>query len=346
MQSRRRTTIKDIASECGVSLSTVSLVLNNNPRISEVTRLKVLDSVKKHGYQPNQQARGLASKSSRIISVVVPNLKHVFSDVYFGEIVSGIHEAASDAGYKIMLDVANEAFIQRREYLSLLESRRADGMLFIAASMQESYLKDFAGNDNHAFLMVNHYFPNVEIPYLTVDYKQSAELAADHLLSLGHRAIGLVAGTNTYTGVDFRDAFRARCLSHGLSEASVPWEDGGLLWNQEGGYDAAQRLLARHPNLTALMCANDRMAIGAMRLLASRKIRIPEDMSIMGVDDIPNAAYTSPSLTTIRHDLFAIGRLAFERVLALFKREIASCHEVLPAELVVRESTSTPIPRG
>jgi len=340
LQNRRRTTIKDIAKECGVSLSTVSLVLNNNPRISDKTREKVLESVKRHGYQPNQQARGLASKSSRMISVVVPNLKHVFSDVYFGEIVSGIHEAASESGYKLMLDVANDAFVQSREYLSLLESRRADGMLFIAASMNESYLKDFAANDNHAFLMVNHYFPNTDISYIAVDYKKSAELAADHLLSLGHRSIGLIAGTNTYTGVDFRDAFRSRIMAQGVSEEHVPWEDGGLLWNQEGGHDAARRLLDRHPKLTAIMCANDRLAIGAMRQVASRDIKIPGDLSIMGVDDIPAAAYTSPSLTTIRHDLFSMGRLAFDRVLSLFKREIGSCYEVLPAELITRESTA------
>jgi DNA-binding LacI/PurR family transcriptional regulator len=106
-----RTTIKDIARECGVSLSTVSLVLNNNPRISSSTREKVLKAVDKHQYQPNAFARSLASQSSRVLSVVVPNLNHVFADVYFGEIVSGIYEEATDQGYKILFDVANQRFV-------------------------------------------------------------------------------------------------------------------------------------------------------------------------------------------------------------------------------------------
>ena len=121
-----RTTIKDIARDCGVSLSTVSLVLNNNPRISAKTREAVLASVDKHGYQPNASARNLASRASHTLSVAVPALSHVFADVYFGEIVSGIYDRASEAGYKVMLDLANPKFIESKEYLNLLKSRRAD----------------------------------------------------------------------------------------------------------------------------------------------------------------------------------------------------------------------------
>lgn len=334
----RKTTIKDIARECGVSLSTVSLVLNNNPRISEKTRKRVLASVRKHGYQPNVQARSLASRTSHTLSVVVPHLNHVFADIYFGEIVSGIYDYASSQNYKIMLDVANTSFVANEEYLNLLKSRRADGMLFIASSIDDTYLRVFE-KAPYAFLLVNHYFPDSKINFLAVDYKQSARQAADHLLDLGHRQIGLIAGVNTYTGRDFRDAFIARCLERGLDSHHVIWTAGGRDWSQEEGFEAARILLEKNPQLTAIMAGNDRMAIGAMRCVHTRGLSVPDDISIMGVDDISQAAFTTPGLTTIRHNLYQMGRLACERLLALFRKEMTECHEYLTSALVIREST-------
>jgi len=333
-----RTTIKDIAKECGVSLSTVSLVLNNNPRISEKTRGRVLASVKRHSYQPNIHARGLASQTSQALSVVVPHLNHVFADIYFGEIVSGIYDRATEKGYKVVLDVANHKFVESHEYLNLLKSRRADGMLFIASSIDDRYLLEFE-NSSYTFLLVNHFYPGSSLNYLGVDYKDSARQAADHLVGLGHRAIGIIAGTNTHTGLDFRDAFIARCKHLGLQAQDLPWADGGREWSQEGGYEAAQQLFARHEGITAIMAGNDRLAIGAMSFVNKRGLRVPQDVSVMGVDDIPQASFTAPALTTIRHELYQMGEVACERMLALFRNEISSCHEVLPVKLVVRDST-------
>lgn len=332
-----RTTIKDIARECGVSLSTVSLVLNDNPRISEKTRQKVQEAVRRHSYQPNQQARGLASKSSSIMSVVVPNLKHVFSDAYFGEILSGIHSEASEAGYKILLDVANERFAKNQDYINIIRSRRADGMLFIASSVNEAYLCELE-EYKLPFVLVNHYYPTSQLNYIAIDYKTSAQIAADHLISLGHRRIGLIAGTNTYTGLDFRDAFLSHCRQSEMPDRDVLWEDGGA-WNQEGGYESARRLLERQPGLTAIMAGNDRMAIGAISYLTNRGLKVPEDISVMGVDDIQDAAFTSPALTTIRHDLFEVGSRSFQRLLGIFRQEIEACHELMPVSLLEREST-------
>jgi DNA-binding LacI/PurR family transcriptional regulator len=333
-----RTTIKDIARECGVSLSTVSLVLNNNPRISEETRTKVLAVVEKHGYQPNINARGLASRSSKTLSVVVPHLNHVFADIYFGEIVSGIYDRATEQNYKVILDIANAKFVESQEYLNLLKSKRADGMLFIASSIHDQYLKAFENNP-FAFLLVNHYFPNSSLNYITVDYRASAIQAADHLLNLGHRNIAIIAGTNTYTGIEFRKSFIERCMSRGLKESHLPWIDGGKDWSQENGFEAARQLLSKHPQLTAIMAANDRMAIGAMRYVMKQGLRVPQDISVMGVDDIPEAAFVTPGLTTIRHDLYQLGALACDRLLALFREEITKCRELLPVKLVEREST-------
>ncbi|OGV42583.1 MAG: hypothetical protein A2X46_04780 [Lentisphaerae bacterium GWF2_57_35] len=333
-----RTTIKDIARECGVSLSTVSLVLNNNPRISEETRAKVLGVVEKHGYQPNINARGLASRSSKTLSVVVPHLNHVFADIYFGEIVSGIYDRATEQNYKVILDVANAKFVESQEYLNLLKSKRVDGMLFIASSINDTYLKAFESHP-FAFLLVNHYFPNSALNFIAVDYRASAFQAADHLTTLGHHHIGIIAGTNTHTGIEFRQSFIERCQSRGLKESNLPWIDGGRDWSQENGFEAARQLLTKNKNLTAIMAGNDRMAIGAMRYVVKQGLRVPQDISIMGVDDIPEAAFITPGLTTIRHDLYQLGALACDRMLALFREQITKCRELLAVKLVEREST-------
>ena len=331
-----RTTIKDIARECGVSLSTVSLVLNNNPRISQATREKVMASVDKHEYQPNAFARSLASRSSQAISVVVPHLNHVFADVYFGELVSGVYDRASELDYKVLLDVANVKFVQSQEYIRLLKSRRVDGMLFIGSSVHDSYLQDFV-NEPYPFILVNHHLPDAGINSIEADYHQSARLAAEHLVGLGHRKIGLIVGTNTHTARQFHEAFQAACVNLGIKPADLAWADGWF--TEQGGEEATHWLLDRNPGITAIMGGNDKMAFGAMRYLVKKGLKVPDAVSVMGMDDIPTAQFSIPALTTIRHDLYKIGQLAVDNVIKLFKKEIESYHEVLPVHLEVRETT-------
>lgn len=337
----RRTTIKDIARECGVSLSTVSLVLNNNPRISAETRDKVLAAVERHQYQPNVFARSLASKSSRALSVVVPHLNHVFSDVYFGEIVSGIYERASEVGYKVLIDVADPRFVQGQEYLRLLKSRRVDGMLFLGSSIHDTYLQQMA-SASYPFLLVNHHYPACKLPFVEVDYVAAARLAAEHLIGLGHRRIGLVLGTNTHTASDFHRAFVAICRDRGLREQDLPWADGSF--SESGGLAAAQWLLERRGDLTAFMCGNDKMAIGVIRHLVKSGSRVPADLSVMGVDDLPAARILLPALTTIGLNLYTLGQRSVDNLLALFRKERTESRDVLPVSLLVRESTG-PAPR-
>jgi DNA-binding LacI/PurR family transcriptional regulator len=312
------------------------LVLNNSPRISETTRKKVMDSVRRNDYQPNVHARGLVSRSSMVLSVTVPALDHVFADIYFGEIVSGIYDRASEDGYKILLDIAREGFIQRQEYLSILKSRRADGMLFIASSKADTYLRDFE-QESYPFLLVNHYFPGSSLDFLSADYRRCGEMAARHFLDLGHRRIGLIAGLNTYTGIDFRDSFLETCTGNGIPADQIVWVDSE--WNEQGGFEAARQILNKAPGLTAIMCANDRMAIGAMRHLLLAGKEIPGDISVMGMDDIEAARFTTPGLTTIRLDLYQIGRKACTRLLGILNDASENCTELIPAKLVPREST-------
>lgn len=331
-----RPTIKDIAKACDVSLSTVSLVLNHNPRISQDTRDKVLAAVEQYGYQPNAFARSLASKSSQALSVVVPHLNHVFADVYFGEIVSGIYEAAVDIGFKVLLDVANPKFISSKEYLKLLKSRRVDGLLYVGSSIYDEFLFELE-NASYPALLVNHYFPGRNLNFIAADYAATGRIAAEHLLGLGHRSIGVIAGTNTHTALDFQRHFIDACARAGIRREDILWADGWF--TEQGGHEGAQWLLQRNPNLTAIMAGNDKMAIGAIRCLRELNKRIPDDISVMGVDDVPAASFSVPGVTTVRHELYQIGRLAVEGLLDVVRKRAPTSQKVLPAKLVVREST-------
>jgi len=335
----RRTTIKDIAEECGVSLSTVSLVLNDNPRISKATREKVLATVARHGYEPNVHARGLASKSSRTVSVVVPQLQHVFADVYFGEIVSGIYDYATESRYKILLDVANLRYVQTREYMNILKSKRADGMLVVGATLEDNYLRAFE-DEPYPFMLINSYFPDSPVNFVAADYVDSARQAADHLLQLGHRKMALVGGTNLSSCNDFLQAFTERCLTAGMSAEDLPYEEAQF--TEEHGVAAAERVLDLHPEVTAIICANDRLAVGALRALHQRGVSVPDDMSVMGLDDLPQANFTTPGLTTVHHQLFHMGRRACQQLIDMFRGRTRSCQEFLPTRLIERESTGLP----
>lgn len=335
-RKKKAVTIIEIAKECKVSPSTVSLVLNNSPKIKQATKDRVLAAAQKLNYEPNEFARGLVSRRSRTLSVTVPALDHVFSDVYFGEIISGIYDEAYENGYKILLDIAQESFIGNKEYLTVLRNRRADGMLYIASTTEDRFLLEFE-NEPYPLVLVNHYFPDSTLNFLSVDYETCAVLAANHLLELGHRHIGLIAGTNTFTGLDFRDRFLEQCQTHGIPEAQLPWTDAE--WDEHGGYEAARKLIARYPEITAIMAANDRMAIGAMRYLLAEGVDVPTQVSVMGMDNIPSARYSNPGLSTIRMNFYEVGRQSCRRLLGLLDGSITSCREKLEPTLVVREST-------
>jgi len=276
-------TIKDIARECSVSLSTVSLVINGNPRISEKTRKRVLEAVKKYDYKPNAQARGLVSRASYTLSVVVPDLSRAFGDIYYGPLIGGIYECATERGYKILLDMNNESFRRRKEYLDMLKTGRVDGMLFIATNNFDAFVGELVGTP-YAALLVNNHLPGQKLSHVSADYPQSARLAAEHILGLGHRRIGVIGGTNVATATVFNQALTEALEEGGVAADAIPFRDGGF--TEPGGFEAARALTENRPDLTALIAGNDRMAIGALRYLEMKGRKVPQEVSVMGVDDI------------------------------------------------------------
>ena len=334
---KRRYTIKDIAEQSKVSLSTVSLVLNGNPRISAATRDRVHQTIERLGYQPNRMARALAWRHTRTLGILMPQLKHGFADVYFGEIVSGIYDKACKLGYKILLEVARTEFVQNKEYLQLYDQKFVDGILFIGANARHHFLSDFA-DGTRPLLMVNNYSKQCDLNYVVSNYRYGAWQAVQHLIKLGHRRIGFIGGglNEIQTSHDIFESFK-EVLAERKIELDPALVADGLL-TEEGGMKAAETLLRHDPQLTAFFALNDKMALGAMKTLSELGLRVPQDIAVVGFDDIPQASYAIPGLTTVHQPLYEIGKQSCERLIELIHGKTERVQEVVPIYLVVRES--------
>ena len=337
MSEKRRYTIKDIAEQSGVSLSTVSLVLNGNPRISTTTRDRVHKIMKRLGYQPNRMARALAWRHTRTLAVLMPQLKHGFADVYFGEIVSGIYDKACKLGYKILLEVARTDFVESKEYLQLFDQKFVDGILFIGANSKHRFLGDFV-DGTRPLLMVNNYSKDFDLNYVVSNYRYGAWQAAQHLIKLGHRRIGFIGGGmhEIQTSLDVFESFQEVLAERKIGIDPNLIVDGWL--TEEGGMKAAEELLRHDSQLTAIFAMNDKMALGAIKKLNELGLRVPEDVAVIGFDDIPQAAFSIPGLTTVHQPLYEIGKQSCERLIELIHGKTERVQEVVPIYLVVRES--------
>ena len=336
-ESKKRYTIKDVAEQSGVSLSTVSLVLNDNPRISQATRARVLKTIERLGYQPNRMARALAWRHTRTLAILVPQLRHTFADVYFGEIVSGIYDRASRLGYKILLEVARNEFIENKEYLQLYDQKFIDGIMFIGANSRHRFIAELA-DGTRPFMLVNNYTKEFDLNYVVSNYRYGGWQAAKHLVRLGHQRIGFISGgvAEIQTSQDILESFKEV-----LEESVIAYDpklivDGWL--TEEGGIKAAEELLRQNPDVTAIFALNDKMALGAMKKMNELGLRVPQDVAVVGFDDIPQASFAIPGLTTIHQPLYEIGKLACERMVELIHGKVSRVQEVIPIYLTVRES--------
>jgi DNA-binding LacI/PurR family transcriptional regulator len=311
--------------------------MNDHPRISAATKKRVRRVMEEVGYRPNRLAQNLSRKDTQMLAVILPSLNHAFADKYFGELISGICDRARKLGFKIMLEQATPEFIKDRQHIELFERRFVDGVLCLGNSDRHPFLTDF-GAGKHPMIIVNNYFPQWDLDHAVCDYRGGAEQAMDYLLQLGHRRIGLVMGSKwVRTARDVVEVYEAKLREAGV-EPKETWREDGL-FTEAGGAAAAQQLMTQHPEITAIFASNDKMAIGAMSYLQQSGKRVPEDISIVGFDDMADAAFASPSLTTVHLPLYEVGVLACERLVNRIQGRAEPVRAVLPTHLVVRKST-------
>lgn len=330
----KRVSIRQIAERAGVSTATVSMVLNDNPKITAATAQKVRAVIDHAGYQPNRIAQSLSGKYTRILGVLLPTLRHALADPYFGELISGICDRAARLGHKVTLESAKPDFIREKKHLELFDRRFVDGVLCIGFNDRHTFLKDLAAA-GHPAIVVNNQFDDWNIDQIVCDYRSGADQVMTYLQQLGHQHIGLIHGSP--------DVHTARVITQVFQHRSPHLDETYLAdgrFTEEHGLAAANTLLDRHPDLTAIFAGNDKMALGAIRALAKRNIKVPEQVSVVGFDDIPYSQFVTPALTTVHLPFYEAGDLACEKLIQRIRGNKDRINQTLPTHLVLRESTA------
>jgi DNA-binding LacI/PurR family transcriptional regulator len=329
--------MRDVAERLGVSVSTVSLVLSGDTRIPEDTARRVLQTVKAMEYRPNLLARSLARRSSRTIAVILPEFAFVKNKPFYLEVLAGIHSQTQPAGYKMVVEAANRVFLARRYYLRMLKEQSADGMLYLAASINDGFLHDVE-KEPFPFVSLTSYADGVDLPIACNNDKEAARMAVKHLVSLGHKKIGFIQGMADMSYSRDRELGYRTAMKEAGVDIDPNWLQLGDL-NKETARQAAMAL-AEH-KITAIVASSDVMAYGALRGLKAAGRRVPEDVALVGIDDVDFSAWTVPSLTTVRVHLRETAELAAKYVLRRAQAPNMPKNpltEIPLPELIVRES--------
>jgi LacI family transcriptional regulator len=328
-------TLEDIGRLAGVSRSTVSRVINNQPSVRPDVRDRVEEVIRRTGYAPNVAARSLVSGRSGVIGLVIPSRVHaLFEDPYFARLIQGISTASNQSGTTLSLFLFQNEEEEAALYPRVVTSGFLDGLIITATRMADPLLASVAGGDIPV-VMVGR--PDIAgVSYVDVDNHGGARRAATHLAGLGYQRIGMVgAPVSTTAGVDRLNGFIEGLALNGRVLHPSLRIDGDF--SEASGYRAMRRLIPQRPD--AVFAASDTMAVGALRALREAGIRVPQDVALMGFDGLPTSETSIPALTTIRQPVADTGARAV-RVLNDLVTGVATAPvaEILPVELVVRES--------
>jgi LacI family transcriptional regulator len=330
---RKKVTIQDVAQAAGVSRQTVSRAINNRDEISVETRTRIMAIVEQMGYRPSSIARGLATQHTRTLGLVIPDVANPF----FSEVARGAEHAAYAEGYTVFLCNTDENPQRELAILQLLEEQRVDGVVLCSSRLDEEALRAMLTR-HPTVVLVNRQLEVSEVSTVLLEDKLGAQLLTQHLIDTGHQAIGFLAGPRaSMSGSKRAEGYFATLTASALTH------DPGWIHScaptVQGGHEAAQTLLIQHPELTALFCYNDLVAIGTLKACADLGRTVPDDLAIVGFDDIPLAALVTPPLTTCRVPRYEVGAQAMRLLLDHINGCTDACTEIiLSPELIVRAS--------
>lgn len=331
---KTRATIHDVARHAAVSYQTVSRVVNNHPSVSPDTRARVKAAIRELGYHPNKVAKSLVVNQSHTLAIMTFGMNHYGP----AQMVLNIERAAKNLGYDLIFSNINEASHgQIQKALGSLAGRQVDGILAIAPVVGISYEEMVAFCGDVPIVQIDPEF-GLEVPSVIVDQKYGSQIATEHLISLGHQKIAEISGPLNWFGAIARhEQWLATMQQAGLTPGMSVEGD----WSAKSGYEAARRLIKAGKSFTALVVGNDQMALGAIYALHEHHLRVPQDISIVGFDDIPESAFFNPPLTTIQQDFNQLGEIGVKYLLALLHEPDAQIeqHIILP-KLTVRQSTA------
>jgi len=339
----RKVTLRDISEVTGFSVNTVSRALNDRSEISKETKAKIQDVAKKLGYRPNRLAQGLRKQRSDVLGVVVTDIGNPF----WGTVVKSIEQASREAGYRIILLDTDENLELELEAAQTLISQRVDGALICPTQQGTECMCELERN-GVPFVLVGRRFSDSDCSYVIPNDEQAGYLAAEHLLQLGHRRIGLVNAPSHISSAQER--FHGFVTAH--ADAGVEVSDSlisfGALSSAEG-HEVMARMLAESLDFTAVVAFSDFVAFGVLQAAAEHGLRVPSDLSVVGIDDTEFSSWLPSPLTTVRSPKRTLGAASVRAIVSLLDSDGANptpmIHEVLDMELIAR-ATTAPLERA
>jgi len=324
-------TMKDIAKRAGVHESTVSMVLNNYSMISQATKDRVMKLVREMGYQPNISAQRLSRQRAFTIGVffAIENM-HIGIHENNGEILSGIGAASRGENVYDVLIQAPQTGRNEHDYSSLFDKRKVDGAIIIMPRRIDDGIRELEKKKASAIVVCDR---SSVLDYVQIDNREAITKLVEHLTGLGHRRIGLLNSELSLDHIERYSEYRKLMDEHGLPHIVA---DG--IVSEEGGKEAAEKILSHKP--TAIITGSDIMAVGAMQAIAKAGLKVPQDISVTGFDDVSYATSSTPRLTTIKQPYLEMGKEAARMLITRIEKKVPKQQsKIFPAKLIVREST-------
>lgn len=330
------TTIKDIARLAHVSHMTVSRVINGKPGVKAATKQRILRLVKELDYQPNLVARSLVVKRSKNMGMIITTIRNPF----YIELAQGIEDTARSCGYNVILCCTNYELSLEGEHIRELKRRGVDGIILTSAQMRDGHVTVLA-EEGFPLVLVNRRVVDPDlsgkVDYIGIDNVKGGEVALEHLLRMGHRRIGIVRGSlESSVTMERMEGARRALARYGLSLEEDFVFGGDYL--KGTGYEAAKRFLSLSHPPTAIFSLNDYMAMGVYDALMEQGVRVPEDMALVGCNDIEFASHKMVSLSTISQKKYTLGSMAVRRLIERIEGAAVGRECILEPELIIRRS--------
>jgi LacI family transcriptional regulator len=329
--------LEDIARKSGVSRSTVSRVINNHPNVSKKVRDHVQEVINQTGYQPHAAARALVSKRSWTCGLLLPRtVNSFFTDPYYPSLIQGIAQACTKQNYTFSLFLMGDKEDEKKMFQRISRRGFMDGILFQSDQMGDSLIDKLIQSEI-PLVVLGRPVHNGKISYVDINNIESVESAVDYLASIGCKRIGTITGPlNTTVGIDRKKGYENSIKKHGFLIDELLITGGNF--TEESGYIGMKNLLPANPD--AIFAASDQMALGAVRAIKEKGLKIPNDISIIGFDDFPLPIPTDPSLTTVRQPIRDFGKEALNMLIDIVENGLEPArHVILKSELIIRNST-------
>jgi len=329
-------TMADVAREAHVSVATVSRLLNNQGTVSPDTAERVYAAIQKLSYEPNILARNFRRNESRVMLILSPNV----TNPYYAHILSGIGDAATKLGYSALICNTEDDPAREREALEMLKRRRADGAILMASNIGCQWLLEYA--NHYPIVQCSEYDPQVDIPHVSIDNYLATQQAMEYLLSLGHRRIAIISSENAYISTSLRlQGYKDTLEKHGIAPQEDYIRYASRDYSFKSGKLKAKELLNVTPRPTALFCISDTLALGAIISAKEMGYRVPEDVTVVGFDDVEYTTMFHPYITTIAQPCYELGRQSVHLLYAEMTQGKEIPHQlILEHKLIIRESSA------